>query len=303
MKTAVVVIIFNRPKKTKLLFSSIRKYKPSKLFIISDGPRKNVFDDFEKVKETRKIFEKIPWKCKIFTNYSNKNLGTRKRIVSGIDWVFKNVEEAIFLEDDCIPSNKFFPFMEKMLIRYKSNHKIGSICGSNFLSKWNLNEESYFYSKYFNSWGWATWKNRWQKFDKNLKTLDISKKNKVLKYYLGSFRAYLYWHWILDRVKGYKINSWAYIWIYTGFIKKHLHVIPKINLISNVGIGMDSTHTKSYPVYYIPSNKINNKFNSSLPAPLNVVANHKFDKDVENRIYSKSIQNRIFWILKKIFKH
>ena len=217
--------------------------------------------------------------------------------------MFKNVEEAIFLEDDCVPSNKFFPFMKKMLIRYKSNPKIGSICGSNFLSKWNSNEKSYLYSKYFNSWGWATWKNRWQKFDKNLKTLDRTKKNKFLKFYLGSFRAYFYWHWILGRVKNKKINSWAYIWIYTGFIKKYLHVIPKINLISNVGIGMDSSHTKSYPVNYIPSNKINNEFHLSLPAPLNVVANHKFDKDIENRIYSKSIQNRIFWILNKIFKH
>ena len=39
MKTAVVAIIFNRPDKTKILFESIKKYKPNKLFIISDGPR------------------------------------------------------------------------------------------------------------------------------------------------------------------------------------------------------------------------------------------------------------------------
>ena len=115
MKTPVVVIIFNRPDKTKLLFESISKYKPDNLFIISDGPRKNVLNDKEKVKKTREVFKNIFWKCKVLTNYSDENLGTRNRIVSGINWVFQNVEKAIFLEDDCIPSKEFFPFMEQML--------------------------------------------------------------------------------------------------------------------------------------------------------------------------------------------
>jgi hypothetical protein len=303
MKIPVTIIIFNRPENTKRLFESLNIYKPETLFVISDGPRKNFEDDQEKVIQSRKIFEKIDWKCEVYFNNSESNLGCRERIITGLNWVFGQVEKTIILEDDCIPSEEFFIFMELMLNKYQTNKDISSVCGTNFLPDWSETKDSYLYSKYCHVWGWGTWKDCWEKIDFNLDKLHKIKKTKFLKSYLGSFRAYLYWHWILDRVKGYKINSWAYIWIYTGFIKKHLHVIPKINLISNVGIGMDSTHTKSYPVYYIPSNKINNKFNSSLPAPLNVVANHKFDKDVENRIYSKSIQNRIFWILKKIFKY
>ena len=59
MKVPVVVIIFNRPDKTKLLFESISKYKPDNLFIISDGPRKNVLNDKEKVKKTREVFKRL----------------------------------------------------------------------------------------------------------------------------------------------------------------------------------------------------------------------------------------------------
>jgi len=298
MKTSVAIIIFNRPDKTKLLVDSISKYKPNKLFIISDGPRKNILSDFEKVKATRKIFEKIPWKCKIFTNYSNKNLGTRKRIVTGIDWVFKNVEEAIFLEDDCIPLKDFFPFMEEMLNKYRSNLKIGTVCGTNLFNLNTKNTENYFFSKYQHCWGWATWKNRWQKFDRNLKTLDLSKKNKFLKFYLGSFRAYLYWHWILDRVKNDKINSWAYIWIYTGFIKKYLHIIPKRGLIKNIGFDKTASNTKNIKLDFRLNSKLNFKF--PLIHPSKVLINKYYDQLCEDKIFSKSIKNRLIWVLKFI---
>ena len=157
MKIPIVVIIFNRPDKTKILYESLSIYKPDTLFIISDGPRKNFENDEEKIRQSREIFKHIDWDCEVLFNESETNLGCRERIISGLNWVFNKVEKAIILEDDCIPSKDFFPFMEKMLVRYQSNVKIASVCGSNFLSHWDKNKESYFYSKYFHGWGWATW--------------------------------------------------------------------------------------------------------------------------------------------------
>ena len=296
MKVPVVVIIFNRPDKTKLLFESISKYKPDNLFIISDGPRKNVLNDKEKVKKTREVFKNIFWKCKVLTNYSDENLGTRNRIVSGINWVFQNVEKAIFLEDDCIPSKEFFPFMDQMLNKYRTNLKIGSVCGTNFFNFKLKNKENYFFSKYQSCWGWATWKNRWQKFDKNLETLDRTKKNKLLKFYLGSYRAYLYWHWKLDKVKNKKINSWSYIWSYTGFIKKYLHIVPKKSLIKNIGFDDSATNTRK-PKYNFKVNS-NFKFEFPLIHPSKIIVNNFYDKLCEDKIYSKSLKNRLSWLLK-----
>ena len=298
----VLLITYKRPDLTENLINILIKNNIEDIFIYMDGP--NNSSDMANCKKTRKIIEMFSNKYpNIKTLFKDKNVGIAHGIPEAIDWVFKSFNQAIILEDDCIPSSKFFPFMEQMLIRYKPNSEIASICGSNFLSKWNLNKENYFYSKYFNSWGWGTWKDRWQRFDRNLDNLDKIQKNKFLKTYLGSYRAYFYWHWILSKVKNRKIDTWDYTWIFTNFINKKLHITPKINLVSNIGIGLDSSHTKSYPVNYIPSSSISDEFNLSLPAPLNIVANHKFDKDVENKIYSKSIQNRIFWILKKIFKY
>ena len=296
MKTAVAAIIFNRPEKTKILFESIKKYKPNKLFIISDGPRNKNLIDKDQVNMSREIFKNITWKCKVLINYSDKNLGTKKRIMSGINWVFQNVEEAVFLEDDCIPTKEFFLFVEIMLNKYRTNLKIGSVCGTNLFNLKGKKNEHYFFSKYQDCWGWATWKNRWITIDKNLKSLHETKNNKFLKDYLGSYRAHLYWHWKLNKVKQNKLNSWAIIWTYTGFIKKYLHIIPKKNLIKNIGFDSSATNTKKIK-YDI---KLRDKRGFKFPVidPPKIITNKIYDQLCEDRIYSKSLKDRLIWLLK-----
>jgi hypothetical protein len=300
MKIPVVIIIFNRPDKTKILYESLKDYKPSKLLIISDGPRNNFENEKEKVTQSRKIFEKIDWQCEVLFNTSETNLGCRERIISGLNWVFNKEEKAIILEDDCIPTNEFFNYMEILLDRYQNKKKISSICGTNFLSDSYDVQDSYLYSKYCHVWGWGTWRDRWFKIDSELKNLEKIKKNKFLKKYLGSTRAYFYWHWILNRVNKNKIDSWAYIWNFTNFINGDLSIIPSTNLLSNIGIGKDSSHTRSLPYKYIKADASKKKMNFPLKYPSNLALDSKHDTKVENTIFSKSIYNRFLWIIKKL---
>jgi hypothetical protein len=302
MKIPVSIIIFNRPENTKRLLESLNIYKPETLFIISDGPRKNFENDHERVIQSRKLFEKIDWKCEVFFNNSESNLGCRKRIISGLNWVFGQVEKTIILEDDCIPSEEFFLFMELMLNKYQTNKEISSVCGTNFLPDWNKTKDSYLYSKYCHVWGWGTWKDRWEKIDFNLDKLQEIKKTKFLKSYLGSFRAYLYWHWILNNVKKKKIDSWAYIWNFTNFINNSLSIIPAINLLSNIGIGKDSSNTRSLPYKYIKAEESRKKLKFPLKYPSKFLSDSKHDLEVEDTIFSKSIYNRLLWILRKFIK-
>jgi len=302
MKIPLVVIIFNRPDKTKILYESLRYYKPSKLLIISDGPRSQFINEKEKVIQSRQIFEKIDWKCEVLFNISETNLGCRERIISGLNWVFDKVDKAIILEDDCIPTDEFFIYMETLLEKYQNNKKISSVCGTNFLADTYDVKDSYLYSKYCNVWGWGTWKDRWFKIDAKLKNLDKIKENRFLKKYLGSFRAYFYWHWLLDRVKNKKLNSWAYIWNFTNFTNENLSIIPSSNLISNIGIGKNSSNTRSLPYKYIEAKKIKNRFSLPLKYPQNVTVDLKHDLKVEDTIFSKSIYNRFLWIIRKLIK-
>ena len=87
----VVIIFYNRPEKLKRLFIELKKFKPQKLFLISDGAKNT--NDKEKILKCRKLI-KPDWKCKIYKNFSKKNLGCRKRVLSGLNWVFSKVDKV-----------------------------------------------------------------------------------------------------------------------------------------------------------------------------------------------------------------
>jgi len=139
----ILFIIFKRPDTTSVVFEQIKKIKPKKLYIASDGPRNE--SDIEKCLQTKKIVENIDWPCEIKRNYSEKNLGCGRRVSSAIDWIFEKEEQAIILEDDCLPNKDFFLYCKQMLETYKGNEKIMMISGTNYLQQWKDKDVDYFF--------------------------------------------------------------------------------------------------------------------------------------------------------------
>jgi len=148
LKSPVVFIIFNRPETTKRVFDAIKKAKPSTLFVIADGPRENKPGKKDKCEETRKIIDQVDWDCKVIKNFSDQNLGCKKRLSSEFDWVFSQTDRAIFLEDDCLPSQSFFQFCDELLERYKDDERITNITGINLQFGKNSNSCSYYFSQF-----------------------------------------------------------------------------------------------------------------------------------------------------------
>jgi len=160
----VTFIIFNRPDKAAVVFEQIRKAKPQKLFIIGDGPRPGKPGEAEKVAEGRAIVDTVDWPCEVKTNFAPTNMGARRRVASGLDWVFSHVDETIILEDDCLPEQTFFPFCEELLERFRDDDRIAVISGNNHLKGTRVSPESYTFSGTGHTWGWATWKRVWEGF-------------------------------------------------------------------------------------------------------------------------------------------
>ena len=131
MRTPVAFLIFNRPDATRRVFESIRDAKPPLLLVVADGPRPDRPDDSRACAEARSLIDRVDWNCEVRTNYSDVNLGCGKRVSSGIDWVFQQVEEAIILEDDCVPDPTFFRFCEELLEKYRHDERISEIGGVN----------------------------------------------------------------------------------------------------------------------------------------------------------------------------
>jgi hypothetical protein len=289
--TPVVLIIFNRPDTTERVFAEIAKAKPPKLLVVGDGPRVGREGEAKKVAETRGIINKVDWPCEVLTNYSDANLGCKNRVSSGIDWVFDQVEEAIILEDDCVPHQSFFRFSQELLSLYRNDSRIGMICGTNMAYKVQHNE-SYFYSRIPRIWGWATWRRVWKTYDVEFKGYtEIG----YIHNLINSFKLPsegMHWVGVMDAVLRKEINTWDAQVLHMVFRQSYLSIFPSGNLVSNIGFRQDATHTKNndgeqanleyldikfplkHPSYILPcyeSDNINRRINKITPAYRNMM--------------------------------
>lgn len=244
LKTPVAFIIFNRPDTTERVFAEIAKAKPPKLLVVADGARVNRPREAEKVVAARAIIDRVNWDCEVLTNFSEVNLGCKVRVSSGIDWVFEQVEEAIILEDDCLPDSSFFRYCQEMLERYRHDQRIGMISGDNFQFGRRYGDDSYYFSKYVHIWGWATWKDRWVgSYDVTMAKWPRVCDEGRLTDMVGDAREAKYWGKIFERVYRGGIDTWDYQWVFANWVNGRLNIVPKVNLISNIGFGQNATHT------------------------------------------------------------
>ena len=243
LNTPVVFVIFNTTDTTRRVLDAIAKAQPKKLFVIADGPRIDRPDDIEKCAATRKIIDSVDWDCEVMKYYSDKNIGMRRFVPSGIDWVFSKVEEAIILEHDCLPSPSFFYFCQELLEKYRHDERIMHISGNNFQGGRSRTKYSYYFTKYMNSWGWATWRRAWQLYDVDVKAWsEYRDKNRISEMCEDPLEQN-YWAPIFNWIYECDVDPWDWAWLFACWYNKGLSVEPNVNLISNIGIGHpDSTH-------------------------------------------------------------
>lgn len=293
MNTAVAVIFFNRLEPLKVLKQRLSELRPTKLYLISDGPRGVVVGEDEKVSRCRQFMTEIPWTCDVKRNFATENMGCTDRIFTGLNWVFEQEECAIIVEDDCLPELSFFDYAEKTLERYAFDKRVMSVCGSNPAAKSVPFSGQLGFSKYPMVWGWATWRRAWRLMDFDMKSVAGMDRLKMLRAWLGSLRAALYWLYVLSR----KSPSWDYRWTFTCFKERGLNVLPDARLVDNVGMTPDSTHT-SYNPYELP--EVNHEWTFVDEFPTRVEADQKLNKWIEDNIYSRSYDVRLKWLVRKI---
>jgi len=261
LTTPVVLLVFNRPHTTEQVFKEIRNAKPPTLLVIADGPRTDQSGEDEKCAAVRDIIEQVDWDCQVLKNYSDLNLGCRKRVASGLDWAFSLVDEAIILEDDCVPHPTFFHYCQELLERYRTDERVMTISGNNFQFGRRRAKYSYYFSRYAHLWGWATWRRAWNFYDVDMKSWPEIRDGAWLFDILGSTRPEIrdgqyqidirrsiqtvqYWHNIFEHTYKGRIDTWDYQLVFTSWLQNGLHILPNINLVSNIGFGPEATHTK-----------------------------------------------------------
>ena len=233
----IAFIIFNRPDVTSRTFEAIAARRPRKLFLISDGPRSSRPGEADKVMQTRAVVQRVDWPCEVFTNFSEVNLGCKRRVSSGISWVFELTDRAVILEDDCLPAPSFFSYCREMLTMYECDKRVFSISGSNFADK--TTQCGHSFSRYSLMWGWATWADRWAGY-----VLDPKDNVSVLlRTWWSRPIVLIYWLLIFRNLAAGKIDTWDYQWILAVWRNNALACRPSHNLVENIGFGADATHT------------------------------------------------------------
>jgi hypothetical protein len=237
----VLLLFFNRKKSLIDIFSALKKYKPKKVYLASDGARNYIQGEAEKVSEIREYaLNSIDWECEVKTLFREGNLGCKDAVHEAVQWFFSHEEKGIILEDDIVPSLNFFKFCEEALERFKEDKNISSIGGRNELGYFDGGQGDVIFSSKFFCWGWASWSDRVLGLD-----VGISSSLKVKKQLINSVGFYE-----KQLVKGmygllesHQVNSWAYQYDINFRARGQLQILPTINMIKNVGLAIPGTHS------------------------------------------------------------
>lgn len=239
----VSIQAFVRPDMLRKQWEVIKEARPSILFIRSDGPRPHVPTDRALIEESRRITEDIDWSCEVHRLYSEENLGMYGNSKKNVPYIFEHVDRCIFLEDDQIPSVSFFAFCAELLEKYKDDTRISRITGVNLCGKWENTSADYFFARVPVSSGAALWRRSYMQRDCELlyaKDPHVMKNlKKSLPWYLKKqFKSFAKTGTYANHGPGgeFFVRSEEYC-------QNQLVIVPRVNLITNIGVGAGSTHT------------------------------------------------------------
>ena len=267
MNTPILLITFNRPNHTRKVLERILEAKPQALYVFQDGAREDNDNDAVRCAEVRQVIDTL-WtnylsyavaenekqQPRLHRYYSDINLGCGPGPVTAISWFFEHVEMGIVMEDDCLAHPDFFPYCEELLIRYQKDNCIGFIGGCNYQDGQKHGNGSYYFSMgHHGTWGWASWQRVWNQFDYNLDSITEKEFAAIIRYYGRDPRFIVYWEDMFARIKKDRMNdsAWDYQFYFSCWKHHQLAIMPNVNLVSNIGDGIDATHTNGLsPMLY-----------------------------------------------------
>jgi hypothetical protein len=239
----VALLIFNRPDTTAQVWKKIAAARPRHLLVVADGPRPDRAGEAGACSTARAVTERVDWPCEVRRTYADRNMGCAERVASGLGWVFEQVEEAIILEDDCVPDPSFFPFCREVLLRYRHDDRVAAVSGDNFLGGGPRTGSSYYFSLVCHVWGWATWRRSWRHFDPDMRRWPELRARGWLRELWPDPAMARYWTDIFDRAHRREIDTWDYAWNFSCWREGAVTATPTVNLVSNIGFDQRATHT------------------------------------------------------------
>ena len=243
----VRVNIWIRPECQQKQFEVLKQARPSILFLISDGGRNE--KEWQAIRENRALIDNgIDWECEVYRIYEEKNNGLYAMSKKGTDLIWSKVDRCVFLEDDYVPSVSYFQFCAEMLEKYKYEQRVEAVCGMNHCGTWERASSDYFFSTQGSIWGMATWKRVFEERDYNFSfSNDKYVMNLLNKKIEGN-------HKMRDAIKTFAkktkkqrhVAGGEFFYSFDIYGKNRLFIIPRKNLINNIGCTSNGAHAEEY---------------------------------------------------------
>lgn len=231
----VVLFVFNRPGHTRRTIDSLKRNllaSSSELFVFSDGPRGP--EDESDVQAARASVEHVEGFKSVTIFQQAVNRGLAESVIEGVSDVIRQFGSAIVVEDDLQFSPYFLSYMNEALARYSQDERIFSIGG---YSPPLQMPEGYVEDSYLSyrccTWGWATWRDRWEKVDWKVADFDrlCMDQNMIDRFNRGGDDMFQ----ILRQQMAGKISSWGIRWDYAHFKNDAYCFRPTFSIVGNTG--------------------------------------------------------------------
>lgn len=238
----IILFVYNRPEHTAKTLEALSlndHADKSMLFIFCDGPKDNASPEIlQRIEKVRTIVRSKQWCKENHIIESQNNKGLASSIKDGVSQVVNNYGKVIVMEDDLITSTAFLTFMNDSLRYYENYKSVFSITGYNLPSSKMKIPEDYNYDVYVclrnGSWGWATWSDRWNKIDWDIRLFETMDINKSMKEALNRGGDDVFK--LLQMQKNGKLNIWSIQFTLTHFVNHAITISPTLSYVDNIGV-------------------------------------------------------------------
>ena len=240
--TPVLLFTYKRLSPTRQTIEALQRNMlagDTDLIVFSDGARTE--EDQPKVAAVRDYLRTVTGFRSIRIIASDKNKGLADSIIDGVSSMFDHYDQVIVLEDDLVTSTNFLSFCNQALDYYKDFPQMLSVGGYTRPVE-GLDPNDVYFTRRATSWGWATWKDRWETVDWQVSDYAEFSADKTRRKdfnEMGSDMASM-----LDRQMRGEMSSWAIRWCYHQYKNARYTVFPAVSKVINIGFSEDATHTK-----------------------------------------------------------
>lgn len=246
----------------------------SDLIIFIDGPRNR--NDEIKVQTVKKYCETISGFKSVSLHISEKNKGLDSSVIEGITQTISKYGKVIAVEDDIVTTPNFLNYMNQALDFYQNNPKIMQIgaYGLKIKKPSECLKDTYIYQRHC-SWGWATWLDRWESIDWQIKDWGLFSKDKKRIAQFNRNGSDMF-SMLKQCMEGG--NMWDIRVSYNLFVQNKYVVYPFLSKVYNVGYRADAIHCKdTYNRFKID---LDNKLDKDFSFEEKMIENSKIHKQV-----------------------